>query len=112
MLALVLVTAGCAGRTSEPAAQDAVTYTGLGTSMEGSYVVHVTMDGDTIRDVTVDAQFPDSLPEEFRQQGIEAVNTVAAQVKKNNAPTADMISGATVTCQAVLDGESGRTSDT
>lgn len=106
MLALVLVTAGCAGSTSEPAAQDAVTYTGLGTSMEGSYVVHVTMDGDTIRDVTVDAQFPDSLPEEFRQQGIEAVNTVAAQVKKNNAPTADMISGATVTCQAVLDGVS------
>ena len=106
MLGLVLVTAGCTGSTSEPAAQDTVTYTGFGTSMEGSYAVHVTMNGDTIRDVTVDAQFPDDLPEEFRKNGIEAVNKVAAQVKENNAPKADIISGATVTCQAVLDGVS------
>ena len=82
------------------------TYTAVGASMEGSYTVTVTLDGSDIRDVFVDAQFPEGLPEVFRQQGIEAVNATAAEVVKNNAPTADMISGATVTCQAVLDGVS------
>lgn len=106
MLALTLLLAGCAGSTSQPAAAETKTYTGLGTSMEGSYIVHVTLEGSDIRDVTVDAQFPDSLPEEFRQQGIEAVNATASKVIENNAPVADMISGATVTCQAVLDGVS------
>ncbi|MBR3347697.1 MAG: FMN-binding protein, partial [Solobacterium sp.] len=106
MLALTLLLAGCAGSTSQPAAAETKTYTGLGTSMEGSYIVHVTLEGSDIRDVTVDAQFPDSLPEEFRQQGIDAVNATAAKVIENNAPVADMISGATVTCQAVLDGVS------
>ena len=74
--------------------------------MEGSYTGRVTLEGSDIKDVSVDAHFPDTLPEVFRQQGIEAVNAVAAEVMKNNAPKADMISGATVTCQAVLDGVS------
>ena len=108
LLACALMFAGgCAG--SEPAPGNTGSgkvYTGEGTSMEGSYTVSVTLEGSDIKDVSVDAHFPDTLPEVFRQQGIEAVNAVAAEVMKNNAPKADMISGATVTCQAVLDGVS------
>jgi uncharacterized protein with FMN-binding domain len=105
--ALLLFT-GCAAQetpVNTPSGEEK-TYTAEGASMEGSYTVTVTVDGSDIKDVSVDAHFPESLPEVFRQQGIEAVNATAAEVVKNNAPTADMISGATVTCQAVLDGVS------
>ena len=105
--ALLLFT-GCAAQetpVNTPAGEEK-TYTAEGASMEGSYTVTVTIEGSDIKDVSVDAHFPETLPEVFRQQGIEAVNATAAEVVKNNAPTADMISGATVTCQAVLDGVS------
>ena len=105
--ALLLFT-GCSPQETPdntPANEEKI-YTATASSMEGSYAVTVTLDGETIRDVSVDAHFPDSLPEVFRTQGIEAVNATAAEVVKNNAPKADMITGATVTCQAVLDGVS------
>lgn len=104
----LLLFAGCAPqeKTDSVPAGEEKTYTATGSSMEGSYTVTVTLDGADIRDVSVDAHFPDTLQEVFRQQGIEAVNATAASVVKNNAPTADLITGATVTCQAVLDGVS------
>ena len=105
--ALLLFT-GCAAQETPVNTQsgEEKTYTAEGASMEGSYTVTVTVDGSDIKDVSVDAHFPETLPEVFRQQGIEAVNATAASVVEHNAPTADMITGATVTCQAVLDGVS------
>ena len=100
---LLMISAGCTSATKE---KDGIsgTFTGEGFSMEGSYTVLVTLEDSVIKDVQVETHFPESLPDHFKEDGIKAVNSVAADIRKNNALKADMISGATVTCQAVLDG--------
>ena len=100
---LLMISTGCTSATKE---KDGIsgTFTGEGFSMEGSYTVLVTLEDSVIKDVQVETHFPESLPDHFKEDGIKAVNSVAADIRKNNALKADMISGATVTCQAVLDG--------
>ncbi len=100
---LLMIGAGCASAGKEETGISG-TFQGEGLSMEGSYTVAVTLENSVIKDVDVDAHFPESLPEQFREEGIKAVQSVASDIQKNNELKADMISGATVTCQAVLDG--------
>ena len=99
----MMISTGCTSAPREGAGTSGI-FEGVGYSIEGTYTVKVTLENSVIQDVQVETHFPESLPDHFKEDGTKAVNAVAADIRKNNALEADMISGATVTCQAVLDG--------
>ena len=101
LLCCVLFT-GCAS-TVAPKTGVSGTYAASADSMEGSYTVSITLQDSSIQDVTVDASFPESLAEEFKELGISATAEMAERIKTAGSPDVDFISRATVTCQAVQD---------
>lgn len=98
LLLAVSLTAGLlSGCTAAPAAgkYKAGTYTATAQGYGGEIKVTVTVDANNITNVTIDG--PDETPE----VGGAAIKTLPETIKKANSDKFDVVSGATVTSDAV-----------
>ena len=92
IIALVLVlTLVCVSALAEP-----VTYTGSAKGMHSTITVDVTVDGDTITDVTVVSQ------EDTPQMGKAVTETIPAAIMEAQSYNVDTVAGATITSYAMI----------
>ncbi len=100
LIALMLIgTAACSAPAQTPAETPAAqtkTLTGTGKGFGGEVTVTVTMDGDKIVDVKAAGD------KETKNIGTKAIDELPAKIVEAGSTTVDIISGATVTSEAII----------